>query len=37
MARFMKSGDMSGCSTVVQIVSSSMESQRDIFLMRGIT
>src|SRR5713226_1939811 len=37
MARFMKSGDITFCSTVLEIVLSARNSQRGIFLMRGIT
>jgi len=37
MARFMNSGDMTCLSSVVQIVLSASNSQRGIFLLRGIT
>src|SRR5260370_13103372 len=37
MARFMKAGDITFCSTVLEIVLSARNSQRGIFLMRGIT
>src|SRR6266478_5114904 len=37
MARFMNLGDMTCHSSVVQIVLSASNSQRGIFLMRGIT